>query len=28
VTRDTLTKIGLDNAHLEDWGEFGLAGSS
>ena len=23
-TRDTLTKIGLDNAHLEDWGEFGL----
>jgi len=24
-TRDTLTKIGLENAHLEDWGEFGLA---
>jgi carboxypeptidase Q len=23
-TRDTLTKIGLVNAHLEDWGEFGL----
>jgi hypothetical protein len=23
-TRDTLTKIGLLNAHLEDWGEFGL----
>jgi hypothetical protein len=23
-TRDTLTKIGLDNAHLDDWGEFGL----
>ncbi|MFP5236243.1 MAG: M20/M25/M40 family metallo-hydrolase [Acidobacteriota bacterium] len=23
-TRDTLTKIGLSNAHLEDWGEFGL----
>ncbi len=23
-TRDTLTKIGLGNAHLEDWGEFGL----
>jgi hypothetical protein len=23
-TRDTLTKIGLANAHLEDWGEFGL----
>jgi len=23
-TRDTLTKIGLDNAHLEDWGEFGM----
>jgi len=22
-TRDTLTKIGLVNAHLEDWGEFG-----
>ena len=22
-TRDTLTKIGLENAHLEDWGEFG-----
>jgi hypothetical protein len=21
---DTLTKIGLENAHLEDWGEFGL----
>ncbi len=25
-TRDTLTKIGLDNAHLEDWGEFGMGG--
>jgi len=24
-TRDTLTKIGLENAHLEDWGEFGLS---
>jgi carboxypeptidase Q len=23
-TRDTLTRIGLENAHLEDWGEFGL----
>jgi len=23
-TRDTLTKIGAENAHLEDWGEFGL----
>ena len=23
-TRDTLTTIGLENAHLEDWGEFGL----
>ncbi len=23
-TRDTLSKIGLENAHLEDWGEFGL----
>ena len=23
-TKDTLTKIGLENAHLEDWGEFGL----
>ena len=23
-TRHTLTKIGLENAHLEDWGEFGL----
>src|ERR1700760_4603365 len=23
-TRDTLTKIGCVNAHLEDWGEFGL----
>jgi len=23
-TRDTLTKIGLENSHLEDWGEFGL----
>jgi hypothetical protein len=23
-TRDTLTKIGLENAHLEDWGEFGM----
>jgi carboxypeptidase Q len=23
-TRDTLTKLGLENAHLEDWGEFGL----
>jgi carboxypeptidase Q len=23
-TRDTLTAIGLDNAHLEDWGEFGM----
>src|ERR1700729_2558300 len=24
-TRDTLTKIGLENAHLEAWGEFGIA---
>jgi carboxypeptidase Q len=24
-TRDTLTKIGLENSHLEDWGEFGLS---
>jgi hypothetical protein len=23
-TRDTLTAIGLQNAHLEDWGEFGF----
>lgn len=23
-TRETLTKIGLENAHLEDWGEFGM----
>src|SRR5689334_1648692 len=23
-TRDTLSKIGLENAHLEDWGEFGM----
>jgi carboxypeptidase Q len=23
-TRDTLTKIGCENAHLEDWGEFGM----
>ncbi len=23
-TRDTLTTIGLENAHLEDWGEFGM----
>jgi hypothetical protein len=23
-TRDTLAKIGLANAHLEDWGEFGM----
>ncbi|MDE1154571.1 MAG: M20/M25/M40 family metallo-hydrolase [Acidobacteriaceae bacterium] len=23
-TRDTMTKIGLSNAHLEDWGEFGM----
>jgi len=23
-TRDTLTKIGLENAHLEDWGDFGM----
>jgi hypothetical protein len=23
-TRDTLTRIGLEDAHLEDWGEFGL----
>jgi carboxypeptidase Q len=23
-TRDTLTRIGLGNAHLEDWGEFGM----
>ena len=22
--RDTLTAIGLENAHLEDWGEFGM----
>jgi hypothetical protein len=22
--RDTLTKVGLKNAHLEDWGEFGM----
>jgi len=26
-TRDTLTKIGLVNAHLEDWGEFGMGWS-
>ena len=26
-TRDTLTKIGLENAHLEDWGEFGMGWS-
>jgi len=25
-TRDTLTRIGLENAHLEDWGEHGYAG--
>src|ERR1700739_2478138 len=25
-TRDTLTKIGLQNARLEDWGEVGLGG--
>jgi hypothetical protein len=23
-TRETLSKIGLENAHLEDWGEFGM----
>jgi len=23
-TRDTLARIGLENAHLEDWGEFGM----
>jgi carboxypeptidase Q len=23
-TRDTLTTIGLENAHLEDWGDFGM----
>ncbi len=23
-TRDTLTKLGLENARLEDWGEFGM----
>ena len=23
-TRDTMTAIGLSNAHLEDWGEFGM----
>ncbi len=23
-TRDTLTAVGLSNAHLEDWGEFGM----
>ncbi|MEO7030113.1 MAG: M28 family peptidase [Acidobacteriaceae bacterium] len=23
-TRDTMTAIGLQNAHLEDWGEFGM----
>ena len=23
-TRDTLTAIGLEHAHLEDWGEFGM----
>src|SRR5215831_10704103 len=23
-TRDQLTSIGLSNAHLEDWGEFGM----
>ena len=23
-TRDELTRIGLSNAHLEDWGEFGM----
>ena len=23
-SRDTLAKIGLENAHLEDWGEFGM----
>jgi carboxypeptidase Q len=23
-TRDTLTKIGLENGHLEDWGDFGM----
>ena len=24
LTRDTMTAIGLANAHLEDWGEFGM----
>jgi hypothetical protein len=23
-TRDTMTAMGLENAHLEDWGEFGM----
>ena len=23
-TRDELTRLGLENAHLEDWGEFGM----
>lgn len=23
-TKETLSKIGLENAHLEDWGEFGM----
>ena len=23
-TRDTLARIGLENAHLEDWGDFGM----
>jgi carboxypeptidase Q len=23
-TRDTLSAVGLENAHLEDWGEFGM----
>lgn len=23
-TRDTLSSVGLENAHLEDWGEFGM----
>ena len=23
-TRDTLTRLGLTNAHLDDWGEFGM----
>jgi carboxypeptidase Q len=23
-TRETMTRIGLSNAHLEDWGEFGM----